>query len=209
MDINCGTYLLRHTKSALKQGKVSEQDIDRALFNLFSVQLRLGLFDGNPGKGKFGKLGPRDVCTEEHRALALEAARQGIVLLKNENNFLPLNKNTVSSLAVIGPMANDTGDLGGDYTGMLPYVVSRFIPCINGTYLLEIKILFQFSILFYGETGKGTRFSWMAFVITYLSSVRTCHWMDLSIGKMKKLEKFSISMQVSFVYSSPKMTFYH
>lgn len=118
MDINCGTYLVRHTLSALKQGKVQEDDINRALFNLFSVQLRLGHFDGNPTKKQFRKLGPKDICTKEHRELALEAARQGIVLLKNENKFLPLKKETISSLAIIGPAANDTSKLGGGYTGI-------------------------------------------------------------------------------------------
>ncbi|KAJ0970071.1 hypothetical protein J5N97_022948 [Dioscorea zingiberensis] len=117
MDINCGTYLIRHTESAVKMGKVKEEDIDRALFNLFSVQLRLGLFDGDPEKQRFGRLGTHDVCTEEHRQLALEAVRQGIVLLKNEGNFLPLQKGKVNSLAIIGPAADDTEILGGDYTG--------------------------------------------------------------------------------------------
>lgn len=82
------------------------------------VQLRLGLFDGNPIKGKYGNLGPHDVCTTEHKKLALDAARQGIVLLKNDNKFLPLKRSGVSSLAVIGPMANDTSKLGGGYTGI-------------------------------------------------------------------------------------------
>ncbi|KAF8404765.1 hypothetical protein HHK36_009654 [Tetracentron sinense] len=118
MDINCGTYLLRNTQQAIEQGKVQEEDIDRALFNLFSVQLRLRLFDGDPAKGLFGKLGPKDVCTKKHRTLALEAARQGIVLLKNDKKFLPLNKNCVASLAIIGPAANGTSRLGGGYTGV-------------------------------------------------------------------------------------------
>lgn len=118
MDINCGTYLLRHTESAVKLGKVGEEDIDRALFNLFSVQLRLGLFDGSPANQRYGNLGPSNVCTREHRKLALEAARQGIVLLKNERSFLPLRKKGVASLAIIGPAANDTDILGGDYVGM-------------------------------------------------------------------------------------------
>nr|XP_043617847.1 probable beta-D-xylosidase 6 isoform X2 [Erigeron canadensis] len=117
-DINCGTYMLRHTQSAVDMGKVEEKDIDKALFNLFTVQFRLGLFDGNPSNGKFGKFGPQDVCTTDHKNLALEAARQGMVLLKNDNKFLPLRKNAVSSLAVIGPMANTTADLGGGYTGV-------------------------------------------------------------------------------------------
>uniref|UniRef100_A0A2P2JCZ8 Uncharacterized protein MANES_13G104300 n=3 Tax=Rhizophora mucronata TaxID=61149 RepID=A0A2P2JCZ8_RHIMU len=117
MDINCGSYVLRNAQSAIDQGKLHEDDIDRALLNLFLVQLRLGLFDGDPKKGKFGKLGPKHVCTEEHMTLALEAARQGIVLLKNDKNILPLNKNAVPSLAVIGPLANNLTSLGGDYTG--------------------------------------------------------------------------------------------
>ncbi|KAM7524300.1 hypothetical protein LguiA_014202 [Lonicera macranthoides] len=117
-DINCGTYMLRHTKAAIEQGKVKEEDVDTALFNLFTVQLRLGLFNGDPIKGKFGSLGPNDVCTSKHKLLALEAARQGIVLLKNDKKFLPLKKNVVSSLAIIGPMANDTSKMGGGYTGI-------------------------------------------------------------------------------------------
>ncbi|KAF2295739.1 hypothetical protein GH714_033780 [Hevea brasiliensis] len=117
MDINCGSYVIRHAQSAVDQGKLREEDIDRALLNLFSVQLRLGMFDGDPKKGQFGKLGPEAVCTEEHKKLALEAARQGIVLLKNDKKFLPLNKKAVSSLAIIGPLANNATNLGGDYTG--------------------------------------------------------------------------------------------
>ncbi|PWA37659.1 glycosyl hydrolase family protein [Artemisia annua] len=117
-DINCGTYMLRHTKSAVDKGKVEEEVIDKALLNLFEVQLRLGLFDGDPIKGKYGKLGPQDVCTSDHKNLALEAAKQGIVLLKNDNKFLPLQKHDVSSLAVIGPMANVTDELGGGYIGV-------------------------------------------------------------------------------------------
>ncbi|KAM7276961.1 hypothetical protein ACFE04_018827 [Oxalis oulophora] len=123
-DINCGTYMIRNTQSAVDMGKVKEEEIDRALINLFSVQLRLGLFDGDPAKGKFGKLGPSDVCSAGHKKLALEAARQGIVLLKNQERFLPLNENAVSSLAIIGPLANQASPLGGDYTG---------IPCHSET----------------------------------------------------------------------------
>ncbi|MCI02875.1 beta-D-xylosidase 6-like, partial [Trifolium medium] len=117
VDINCGTYMLRHTESAVKQGMVKEDNLNRALFNLFSVQMRLGLFNGDPKKDKFGKLGPKDVCTPEHKKLALEAARQGMVLLKNDNKFLPLDRNSGISLAIIGPMATTT-KLGGGYSGI-------------------------------------------------------------------------------------------
>ncbi|XP_017969436.1 PREDICTED: probable beta-D-xylosidase 6 [Theobroma cacao] len=118
MDINCGSYLVRHTQTTIEQGKLQEMDIDRALLNLFSVQLRLGLFDGDPRKGQFGKLGQQEICTSQHKMLALEAARQGIVLLKNKKRFLPLNRNAVSSLAIIGPMANNISNMGGGYSGV-------------------------------------------------------------------------------------------
>ncbi|CAM8946891.1 unnamed protein product [Rhodiola kirilowii] len=118
VDINCGTYMLHNTKSAIEQGKVQEEDLNQALFNLFSVLLRLGLYNGDPAKGQYGKLGSQDVCTEKHKNLALEAAQQGIVLLKNEKTFLPLHRNYVSSLAVIGPMGNDSAKLGGGYSGI-------------------------------------------------------------------------------------------
>lgn len=123
MDINCGTYLLRFTESAVKSGKVQEEDIDRALLNLFSVQLRLGVFDGDHAKNRFGHLGPKNLCTQEHRELALEAVRQGIVLLKNEG-LLPLRKNEVSSVAIIGPAASYTSVYGGDYTGTKCHLIS-------------------------------------------------------------------------------------
>ncbi|KAL8058449.1 hypothetical protein ABFX02_03G019000 [Erythranthe guttata] len=95
--------------------KMLESDIDRALHNLFSVQMRLGFFNGNPKTQPFGKIGPDQACTQEHQQLALKAAHNGIVLLKNSNNRLPLSK--TSSLAVIGPNANNAYVLLGNYEG--------------------------------------------------------------------------------------------
>ncbi|XP_073276036.1 probable beta-D-xylosidase 7 [Primulina huaijiensis] len=117
MDVNCGSYLGNHTKSAVEKGKVSESDIDRALHNLFSVRMRLGLFNGNPTALPYGQLSRNDVCTPEHRGLALEAARHGIVLLKNSGNLLPLSKTKTKSLAVIGPNAAVAKTLVGNYAG--------------------------------------------------------------------------------------------
>ncbi|XP_059293437.1 probable beta-D-xylosidase 6 isoform X1 [Lycium ferocissimum] len=116
-NINCGTYMLRHMKSAFQQGNVVEEDLDRALQYLFAVQFRLGLFDGDPAKGQFANFGPQDVCTSNNLNLALDAARQGIVLLKNDKKFLPLNKRSVSTLAIVGPMANVSCP-GGTYSGV-------------------------------------------------------------------------------------------
>lgn len=119
--------MLRSTKSAIDQGKVKEEELDSALINLFSVQARLGFFDGNPREGMFGELGAQNVCTAQHKTLALEAARQGIVLLKNENRFLPLDKNAISSLTVIGSLANDSSKLLGGYAGGIFLLVFIYV----------------------------------------------------------------------------------
>ncbi|KAK8623553.1 hypothetical protein V6N13_118436 [Hibiscus sabdariffa] len=117
MDVNCGNYLKYYTKSAVEKKKLPISEIDRALHNLFSVRMRLGLFNGNPVKLPFGKIGPDQVCSQEHQNLALEAARNGIVLLKNTNKLLPFSKVKTTSLAVIGPNANATRTLLGNYAG--------------------------------------------------------------------------------------------
>ncbi|KAK9748964.1 hypothetical protein RND81_02G093400 [Saponaria officinalis] len=117
MDVNCGSYLLNYTKSAVLQRKVAEAQVDRALVNLFAIRMRLGLFDGNPSRLQYGNIGPNQVCTQENQALALEAAQSGIVLLKNNGKLLPLSKGRTLSLAVIGPNANNTETLLGNYHG--------------------------------------------------------------------------------------------
>ncbi|KAF3796895.1 putative beta-D-xylosidase 7 [Nymphaea thermarum] len=118
MDVNCGNYLLQHTKSAVQQGKVRESDLNRALHNLFSVRMRLGLFDGEPSRHPyFGSIHSGQICSPAHQNLALEAARDGIVLLKNSGRLLPLSRSRVRSLAVIGPNANDHKVLVGNYAG--------------------------------------------------------------------------------------------
>ncbi|KAK4769645.1 hypothetical protein SAY86_027795 [Trapa natans] len=118
MDVNCGNYLRNYTKSAVEKKKVSVAAIDRALRNLFAVRMRLGLFNGNPKKQPYGNIGPDQVCSDNHQALALEAARNGIVLLKNTAKTLPLRRQTGTfSLAVIGPNADIPKTLLGNYHG--------------------------------------------------------------------------------------------
>ncbi|KAM7252894.1 hypothetical protein ACFE04_025512 [Oxalis oulophora] len=118
MDVNCGTYLQDHTKSAVQQKKLQESEIDRALHNLFAVRIRLGLFNGDPTKQLYGNIPQNIVCSPAHQVLALEAAQNGIVLLKNSNNLLPLPKSKSTTLAVIGPNADLAEEmLLGNYAG--------------------------------------------------------------------------------------------
>jgi beta-glucosidase len=113
-DLECGdTY--RALVAAVKQGLVSEAEIDRAVKRLFEARFRLGMFDP-PEMVPYSKIPFSANDSPEHRRLALDAARESIVLLKNENNTLPLRKD-LKSIAVIGPNADDVQVLLGNYNG--------------------------------------------------------------------------------------------
>jgi beta-glucosidase len=113
-DLECGdTY--RSLVSAVKQGKISEAEIDRAVKRLFEARFRLGMFDP-PDIVPYSKIPFSANDSIEHRQLALEAARESIVLLKNENNTLPLSKD-IKTLAVIGPNADSMQVMLGNYNG--------------------------------------------------------------------------------------------
>ncbi|MDQ0192055.1 glycoside hydrolase family 3 protein [Paenibacillus wynnii] len=106
---------------ALAQGLLTEEDLDRALSNTFRVRFRLGEFDPaelNP----YASIDDSVILSKEHTALSLEAAKQSIVLLKNENGTLPLNKNNLSKVAVIGPLGDEA--FRDWYSGTLPYGVT-------------------------------------------------------------------------------------
>jgi len=91
--------------------------VNQALANTITVQMRLGMFDGEPSAQPFGHLGPRDVCTPAHQELALEAARQSIVLLQNRAGTLPLSPTRHRTIAVIGPNSDATVTMIGNYAG--------------------------------------------------------------------------------------------
>ncbi|GER52136.1 beta xylosidase [Striga asiatica] len=116
LDLNCGSFLADHTEAAVREGKLNESHVNVALAHLLTIQMRLGMFDG-PYQ-RYGYLGPKHVCTKDHKKLALEAAQQGIVLLKNDNQLLPLSAGRLRSVTVIGPNSNATETMIGNYAGI-------------------------------------------------------------------------------------------
>lgn len=113
-DLECGqTYhALVH---AVQQGLLAEEALDRALRRLFRARFRLGMFDP-PDQVPYAQIPYEVVNCPAHQELALQAARESIVLLKNEGNLLPLS-GKIGSIAVIGPNANDAQVLLGNYNG--------------------------------------------------------------------------------------------
>jgi beta-glucosidase len=103
---------------AVHQGLISEAEINAALHRLFRARFKLGMFDP-PSSYAYGQIPFSEVNSPEHRALSLRAARESMVLLKNQDHVLPLKSET-SSIAVIGPTAELVQSLQGNYNGPPP-----------------------------------------------------------------------------------------
>ncbi|MDR2679406.1 MAG: glycoside hydrolase family 3 C-terminal domain-containing protein [Tannerella sp.] len=115
LDLECGDNIyIRPLLNAYRQKMVSDADIDSAAFHVLRARMRLGLFD-NPANNPYNKIPPSTVGSPEHKELALEAARQSIVLLKNDKNTLPIDLKKVKSIAVVG--INAANCEFGDYSG--------------------------------------------------------------------------------------------
>ncbi len=113
-DLECGaTY--RSLKEAVEQGLIDEATLDQSLVRLFTGRFQLGMFDP-PEQVPYTQIPISVNDSPEHRALALRTAQESIVLLKNDNQFLPLAKN-LKRIAVIGPNAHDPEILLGNYNG--------------------------------------------------------------------------------------------
>jgi beta-glucosidase len=113
-DLDCGTEY-GALVPALEQKLIAQTDIDTAVRRLLTARFRLGMFDP-PERVPYARIPLSVVDSEAHQALALEAARKSIVLLKNQGGLLPLKK-TIKTLAVIGPNADSVETLLGNYNG--------------------------------------------------------------------------------------------
>ena len=123
-DLNCGcTY--RCLLTALAQKLITEEDIRRAAVRLFTTRYLLGIMDGQ--HTEFDSIPYSVLECREHLAAANEAAEKGIVLLKN-NGILPLSKEKLSAIGVVGPNANSRVPLIGNYHG----TSSRYVTVLEG-----------------------------------------------------------------------------
>ena len=131
-DLCCGgdyNALVR----AVQQGLVTEKDIDRALYYTLWTRFKLGLFDP-ADKVPYSKYTIKDNDTPEHQQVALELARQSLVLLKNDG-ILPLDRSKLKRIAVIGPNGNSKSMLEGNYHGTAsrPITILAGIKQLAGT----------------------------------------------------------------------------
>jgi hypothetical protein len=179
-DVNCGPdYAL--IPSVVEEGLLSESDVDRALARTLTIRFRLGVFDP-PEDSPFAHINMSVVGSPEHMELAAEAARQGIVLLKNQGMALPLIAGALTSVAVIGPQCDDELVLLGNYHGSPTHVpitplaaltealgkdkVRSSLGCWvqgEGTWrfgdAVQLAATSDVAVVFVGSSSKGTNIS--------------------------------------------------
>jgi beta-glucosidase len=113
-DLDCGNEY-KSLAEAIKQGLLTEKDLDVSVKRLFIARMRLGMFDP-PEMVKWARIPYSANNSPQNARLAEAAARKSIVLLKNDRRVLPLRKN-IRTIAVIGPNADDADVLLGNYNG--------------------------------------------------------------------------------------------
>ncbi|MGC4022586.1 MAG: glycoside hydrolase family 3 N-terminal domain-containing protein [Cyclobacteriaceae bacterium] len=124
------TNFCDHLKALVKEGKISEERIDLSVSRILRLKLELGLFDNPyPRKDRLNRIG-----SAENKLMALEAARESIVLMKNEKSLLPIS-NKINNLLVCGPVANLKAPLAGGWT-------LRWIPNDESIYPKDMLTLY-------------------------------------------------------------------
>ncbi|MGA3106566.1 MAG: glycoside hydrolase family 3 C-terminal domain-containing protein [Terriglobales bacterium] len=130
---------------AYKQGFLKESEIDTALIRLFTARMKLGMFDP-PEAVPYSKIDEKELDTPEHRAMARALASESMVMLKNDGT-LPLKQGTLK-IALLGPLADQTKYLLGNYNGVPTHTVSvlegikaefpeALVSCVQGTQFLR------------------------------------------------------------------------
>ena len=125
-DVNCGC-MFPNLRDAVKGGYVEEARLDEAVTNLMECRMKLGMFE-EEGTVPFDVIGYEQVDTAENKSLNLEISRKSLVLLKNQDNLLPLELTGIKSIGVIGPNADSRKALVGNYEG----TASRYVTVLEG-----------------------------------------------------------------------------
>jgi beta-glucosidase len=151
-DLNCGSLFV-FLKDAVKQGLVTEDKIDQAVTRLYTTRMKLGLFD-DQAQVPYSSIRYSEVDSVKMRELNRKTARQSLVLLKNENGLLPLDKSKLKTIGVIGPNANNRRALEGNYEG----TASRYITPLEGIQDAvgdDVRVLFSEGCHLYKEKISG------------------------------------------------------
>ena len=138
-DLECGIDY-KNLVEAVKRGILTEDDINLAVKRIFTARFKLGMFDPDD-KVSYAQIPFFVNCSDYNNSLARQAARKSVVLLKNENNILPLSKD-IKTIAVIGPDADNFESLIGNYNG-IPKDPVTVLKGINSKVTPDTKIIYE------------------------------------------------------------------
>ncbi|WP_267402550.1 MULTISPECIES: beta-glucosidase BglX [unclassified Chryseobacterium] len=134
-----GEGFLTTLKKSLSEGKVTQTEIDMATRRILEAKYDLGLFD-NPYKHGDAKLAAKEVYSMENRNIARNVASQSMVLMKNENQVLPLKKS--GTVAVIGPLVNNSMNMAGTWSVATKHAISvNLMQGLQANYGKDVKFL--------------------------------------------------------------------
>ena len=117
INLDCSDLLQNDVIKAVQQNLLSSKEVDSALIPILRTQMKLGFYN-DPSSGPYAKYGEDSVSNNYHKMMARKMAQQSMVLLKNENNILPLDKNKYPAIMVVGPNAASIDALLGNYHGV-------------------------------------------------------------------------------------------
>jgi beta-glucosidase len=148
-DVECGVAVYKTLLDAVKTGLIKEEQLDISLRRLFTIRFRLGMFDP-PALVKYAQVKQDVLESPAHKAHALKMAQQSIVLLKNENNTLPLSKK-VKKIAIIGPNADNAISVLGNYNGT-PSEIVTVVKGIKNKLGKDVEVQYEKGINFTNDT---------------------------------------------------------
>ena len=148
-DIDCGTSAYKALVQAVKDGKITEKQIDVSIKRLFMIRFRLGMFDP-ASMVKWAQTPASALESPENKAHTLKMAQQSIVLLKNEANVLPLSKSS-KKIVVLGPNADNPIAVLGNYNGTPSEIVTA-IQGIKNKVGSGVEVVYEKAINFTNDT---------------------------------------------------------
>jgi beta-glucosidase len=148
-DVECGQTVYKTLVDAVKSGLIKEEQLDVSLKRLFTIRMRLGMFDP-PSMVKWAQTPSSVLESPEHKAHSLKMAQQSIVLLRNENNTLPLSKN-IKKIAVVGPNADNSIAILGNYNGIPSNIVTA-LKGIQNKLGNSVEVVFERGTSFTNDT---------------------------------------------------------
>jgi beta-glucosidase len=148
-DIDCGTDAYKALVQAVKENKISEEQIDISVKRLYMIRFRLGMFDP-VSMVKYAQTPESVLESKEHQEHALKMAQQSMVLLKNTNNTLPFNKK-LKKIAVLGPNADNSIAILGNYNGV-PSQLTTVLQGIKDKVGKDTEVIYEKAINFTTDT---------------------------------------------------------